>query len=53
MTAGTSAENPAGTTLDELRKFLEICRMVEVSDQAQPTVRITLKGKIKRLEAKA
>lgn len=52
MTVGTDAANPQGMSLDELRDFLERCRMVEVSGEVQPTVRVTLKGKIKRVEAR-
>lgn len=47
---GVNVENPKGMTVDDLRWFLEQCRMAEIPAEAVPIVRITLGGKIKRVE---
>lgn len=50
MKSGVSVENPKGMTVDDLRWFLEQCGLVEIPAEAVPVVRITLSGKIKRVE---
>ena len=46
----TGYDNPQGMTLAELRDWLEKCQLLQINDQAQPTVRISLTGKIKKIE---
>lgn len=52
INAGVSQENPEGMTLDELRHFLEQCQLSEIPAQAVPVVRVSLRGRIKRVEVK-
>lgn len=52
MTIGVMRENPQGMTVDDLRYFLDQCRVAEVPAEAVPVVRVTLGGKIKRVEVK-
>lgn len=43
-------DNPKGLTLAELRQWIEKCETSEIPGQSRPRVRITLTGKIKRIE---
>lgn len=52
INTGVSQENPEGMTVDDLRHFLEQCRMAEIPAEAVPVVRVSLRGRIKRVEVK-
>lgn len=50
LKTGVNVENSQGMTVDDLRWFLEQCRMAEIPAEAKPVVRISFTGKIKRME---
>jgi hypothetical protein len=43
-------DNAHGMTLEELRTWLDRCQETEIPGQTQPKVRVSLTGKIKRIE---
>lgn len=44
---------PEGMTLAELRDWLARCDIAEIPPETKPTVRISIRGTIKRVEATA
>ncbi len=54
ITMGVTHENPQGMTLAELRTFLEFCQLAGISEETSvPTVRVSLRSTIKRIEVKS
>lgn len=52
INTGVSQDNPEGLTIDDLRHFLEQCQVAEIPAEAVPVVRVSLRGRIKRVEVK-
>jgi len=51
MKMSVDANDKAGMTLDELTKFIEQCKAMDMTGDTQPNVSITVKGRIKKINA--